>query len=76
MKNLFGGSSSPAAAPTPTPPAPTPALPQAPSTQPTATQTQNDDQRVVAAQGLQSTVLTSPNINTNLDVQKKSLLGG
>lgn len=62
-------------APGPTAPAPTPPPPVSPPTTPTVQQATNVGQRLYAAEGQQSTILSS-NVNTNQDVVKKSILGG
>lgn len=75
---MLGGGSAPAAPVTPAAPPTPPTPPTAPPTSNSQTtdQQQADSQRIVAAQGLQSTILTGSNTDTTQGVQKKTLLGG
>jgi hypothetical protein len=74
--SLGGGGSSPTpAAVAPPPTIPTPPTPPS-STQPTSQQTQSVDQRLYAANGLQSTILTASGGVNTADGVKKPILGG
>jgi hypothetical protein len=68
------GGSTPSA-PSPVAPTPTPPVPTVAPTQPTTQQAQNVSDRLYAAEGMQSTVLTG-NVNTSQGVVKKAILGG
>ena len=74
-QHQLGGNNAAPATPAPPPTPPTPPTPPPTSNSQTTAQATADTGKVVAAQGIQSTILSS-DVDTNKGVVKNTLLGG